>query len=116
MRISDWSSDVCSSDLHVRYRTAIIFALQRCNVGDRGRQHRSKASQTLEIPREPVRHGERHDGEQPSHLQIALVLKLPARCLIDRLEVAVIAVALAVWHNAHTHVKNEHSSDERWVG
>ena len=93
---------------HVRYRTASIFALQRSNVGNRCRQHRSKAFQTLEIPRETVRHGERHDGKQSRHLQIALVLKLPTRCLIDRLEVAFIAVAIAVWRNAHNAVEHTH--------
>src|SRR3546814_12131864 len=39
---------------------------------------------------------------------MASVLKLPARGLIDRLEVAFIAVALAVWRNAHDPVKNAH--------
>src|SRR3546814_12389107 len=29
MRISDWSSDVCSSDLHMRFRAAIAGAIRR---------------------------------------------------------------------------------------
>src|SRR3546814_6178047 len=82
MRISDWSSDVCSSDL--------------------------EALQALEVPSQTIGHRQRHHSQQARHLQIALVLKLPTRCLIDRLEVAFIAVALAVWRNAHHAVKNAH--------
>src|SRR3546814_11237013 len=80
MRISDWSSDVCSSDL--------------------------EALQALEVPSQTIGHRQRHHSQQARHLQIALVLKLPTRCLIDRLEVAFIAVALAVWRNAHHAVQN----------
>src|SRR3546814_20399339 len=84
MRISDWSSDVCSSDL--------------------------EALQALEVPSQTIGHRQRHHSQQARHLQIALVMKLPTRCLIDRLAVAFIAVALVVWRHAH------HRSEERRVG
>src|SRR3546814_1936737 len=89
-------------------RPAIIFALQRRNIGNRRGQHRAEAFQPLKVLREAVGHRERHDRDQPRHLQIAFVLKLPTRRLVDRLEIAFVPIALTVRRDAHHAVEDAH--------
>src|SRR3546814_10931015 len=48
---------------HVRYQTAIIFALQRSNVRDGSGQHRPEALQALEVPSQTIGHRQRHHSK-----------------------------------------------------
>ena len=79
----------------MRDRPAKVLALERCDVRGRRREQGLEALEALHIGAEPIGEGERHGGEQPLNLQIAFVGEVPARRLVNRLDRAFVAVALA---------------------
>src|SRR3546814_8755686 len=80
MRISDWSSDVCSSDLAARARAGMSLiteersVFQRLTVADNLRLGRGRAERALEIFPELVEHQHRRAGHLSGGQQQMLAL------------------------------------------
>src|SRR3546814_14957623 len=82
MRISDWSSDVCSSDLEV---AASLFGRPRLSSGARGAARCDAARGTQCLSRQPARRREprgdpaRADPARARELAVARLARIPAR-------------------------------------
>src|SRR3546814_16838146 len=108
MRISDWSSDVCSSDLaaeahtllHALDRIELLQALQALLLGELGLEHPHGLRSVLELrPLHLARHDDarREVREADSRRRLVDVLATGTRCPEHvHLDVALVALYVAV--------------------
>ena len=79
----------------VRYLAAQIFALHRRDVRRRRRKHGAEALEARHVVDEPVGKAQGEGGDETLQLQKTLVGKIPSGRLVDRLDRALMRVALA---------------------